>query len=170
MRNRLERAARRSESSHPPVKFDFTGWLWRDAVAAHLGAADVVVFPSAWPEPFGLVGPEAGHLGIPVAAFAVGGVRGWLVDGVNGYLAPGSPPTADGLAAAIAACLRDEETYARLRRGAFEMAGRFSRGNHLEELLAVFQRVLGHHPERRASLAPGSSAISTARAVAIDRS
>src|SRR5205085_9652124 len=107
-----------------------------------LRETDLVVFPSAWPEPFGLVGPEAGHLGIPVAGFAVGGVPGWLVDGVNGYLAPADPPSAAGLAVAITSCLCDAATYQRLRRGAVEMAGRFSRGNHLEELLAVFESLV----------------------------
>jgi glycosyltransferase involved in cell wall biosynthesis len=88
-----------------------------------------------------LVGPEAGNMGIPVAAFAVGGVTGWLVDDVNGRLAPGDPPTAEGLANAIAACLRDEQTYNRLKRGAFEMAARFNRSSHLEELMRVFDEV-----------------------------
>jgi glycosyltransferase involved in cell wall biosynthesis len=145
MRAHFQQQAKQVEGTCDLCHFEFTGWLGREQVAWQLAAADVVVFPSAWPEPFGLVGPEAGHLGIPVAAFNVGGVRGWLVDGVNGYLAPGDPPSAEGLAAAIANCLRDERTYQRLCRGAIEMAARFSRGNHLQELLAVFERVLAEH-------------------------
>lgn len=167
-RAQLERSARRVQAACSMVRFDFTGWLSHEEVAAHLGEADVVVFPSAWPEPFGLVGPEAGHLGVPVAAFAVGGVRGWLVDGVNGYLAPGNPPTAEGLAAAIAACLRDERTYQRLRLGAVEMAQRFGRGNHLQELLVVFERVLA---ERKvaASISNAANESLSGGAIAIDR-
>lgn len=66
-----------------------------------------------------------------------------MVDGVNGVLAPGDPPTAGGLAVAIAACVRDEPKYRRLCKGAVEMAERFSRGNHLEELMKVFHHVAG---------------------------
>ena len=54
---------------------------------------DLLVVPSVWPEPFGLVGPEAAHHGVPSAAFAVGGIPEWLVDGVSGHLAAGDRPT-----------------------------------------------------------------------------
>jgi len=126
-----------------PITFEMPGWLPREKVRERMMTTDVVVFPSVWPEPFGLVGPEAGHLGVPVAAFDVGGVKSWMVDGVNGVLAPGDPPTAGGLAVAIAACVRDEPKYRRLCKGAVEMAERFSRGNHLEELMKVFHHVAG---------------------------
>ena len=50
--------------------------------------ADVVVFPSMWQEPFGLVGIEAMANSKPVVAFDVGGVRQWLENGKNGILVP----------------------------------------------------------------------------------
>ncbi len=141
-RAKLERQGKQVEAGCAEVQFEFTGWLRRDEVTDRLKRTALVVFPSAWPEPFGLVGPEAGRLGIPVAAFAVGGVPGWLVDDVNGYLAPADPPTAAGLAVAISQCLRDRDTYARLKRGALELSLRFDRGDHLRELLGVFDHVL----------------------------
>ena len=85
---------------------------------------DVVVMPSLWPEPFGLVGLEANRRGVPVVAFATGGIPEWLHDGVNGCLAPGDPPTADGLADALIRCIRSlESSDALIRRacgGPFE--------------------------------------------------
>ena len=116
--------------------------------STHLNDCDLLVFPSLWPEPFGLVGPEAGLHGVPVAAFAVGGVPDWLVDGVNGFLASGDPPTADGLTEAIVKCLSDDSTHARLRRGAVEVAQRFSLENHMAVLLDVFYTILEHAPEQ----------------------
>ncbi|MBC8106768.1 MAG: glycosyltransferase family 4 protein [Anaerolineae bacterium] len=148
MRRRLQSQASRVQARNNQVEFEFAGWVDRQRVGEFLERTDLVVVPSVWPEPFGLVGPEAGHRGIPVAAFAVGGVGSWLVDGVNGYLAPGEPPTAAGLASAIVACLRDSSTYARLQKGAFEMAQRFSRGSHLQELTALFDRVLAERQGR----------------------
>src|SRR5207253_10057138 len=105
------------------------------------GNCDLLVVPSLWPEPFGLVGPEAGLFGIPVAAFKVGGIPDWLVDGVNGYMASGSPPTSSGLAQAIIKCLYDPVTHARLRQGAREVAQQFNVKNHLTALLEVFSSV-----------------------------
>jgi glycosyltransferase involved in cell wall biosynthesis len=148
-RARCERAARDLRSTRDDIRIEFTGWLDRAGVQELLERTDVVVFPSVWPEPFGLVGPEAGRRGIPVAAFAVGGVRDWLIDGVNGFLAPGDPPTTAGLAQAIINCLRDPMVHERLRRGAIEMSERFSRQNHLSELLGVFESVRGKTPLAR---------------------
>ena len=82
--------------------------------------SDLLVVPSTWPEPFGLIGPEAGLHRLPAAAFAVGGIPEWLSDGVNGRLAPGDPPSAAGLARAIVECVRDPAELARLRNGARE--------------------------------------------------
>jgi glycosyltransferase involved in cell wall biosynthesis len=124
------------------VKIDFTGWLMGTQLESQMSDCDLLVLPSLWPEPFGLVGPEAGLRGIPVAAFAVGGIPNWLVDGVNGHLAAGDPPTAQGLAHAVINCLRDAKTHARLGQGARDMAQRFNMENHLSALLEVFEKTL----------------------------
>jgi glycosyltransferase involved in cell wall biosynthesis len=79
---------------------------------------------------------------VPVAAFDVGGIHDWLLDGVNGYLAPGNPPTAHGLAEAIIKSLRDPAIHARLCAGAVEVAQQFNIKNHLTALMEVFQSVI----------------------------
>jgi glycosyltransferase involved in cell wall biosynthesis len=50
-----------------------------------LDGARVVVVPSRWPEPFGMVGIEAMRRGRPVVAAGHGGILDWLVDGVTGW-------------------------------------------------------------------------------------
>jgi glycosyltransferase involved in cell wall biosynthesis len=137
-----QRMADHVQTSVRNVAIEFRGWLSKSQVEAVFEKTDLVVVPSIWPEPLGLVGIEAGRHGIPVAAFAVGGVIEWLLDGINGYLASGDPPTAPGLARAIIECLREPMLYGRLRKGALEVASRFSRANHCTQLLRVFQSTL----------------------------
>lgn len=142
-RARWERQASEVARRVDGIRFEFTGWVRREEMEDLYKDCDLLIFPSVWPEPFGLAGPEAGLHGIPVAAFDVGGVPEWLVDGVNGYLAPGDPPTARGLAYAIIKCLRDEDSHRSLRRGAVKTAQQFSLDNHLNALTEVFDKIAG---------------------------
>jgi len=139
-RSALERQAANVRGGK--LEISFPGWVDRPRIEALLKNCDLLVVPSLWPEPFGLVGPEAGHYGVPVAAFNVGGIHDWLVDGVNGFLASGTPPTSAGLAAAIIKCLRDPVVHARLRVGAAEVSRQFNIENHLTALLDVFRNVV----------------------------
>lgn len=142
-RKGLERQAAGIRSEH--IEINFEGWVDRCRIEGLLRDCDLLVVPSLWPEPFGLVGPEAGLMGVPVAAFNVGGIPDWLVDGVNGHLASGSPPSASGLAEAITNCLREPTVHARLSRGAFEVAQQFNIKNHLSALSDVFGSVIASH-------------------------
>ena len=137
-----ERQAKRVQASTQGVDIEFVGWMNGHELESLWAHHDLLVVPSLWPEPFGQVGIEAGSRGVPVAAFAVGGIPDWLTDGVNGHLAPGDPPTAAGLAEAIIRCLRDPDAHARLSRGALEMARRFNTRSHLAALLEVFGKVV----------------------------
>ena len=73
------------------------GWLDRRRLCAAYRRAAVVVMPSRWQEPFGIVGLEALTLGTPVAAWDSGGVREWHPGGE--LLAPWGD--VDGLARTI---------------------------------------------------------------------
>ena len=141
-----ERHAARLQERNPGLDVTFTGWLTADQRDAILDASDLLVLPSVWPEPFGQVGIEAGRRGVPTAAFALGGVLDWLENGVNGYLAPADPPKPRGLAAAVVNCLRNPETLTRLRRGAAQVAGRYSVAGHLARLEPILGSIARHPP------------------------
>src|SRR5262245_23955408 len=104
------------------VRTQFMGWVDEDRLAALKRRTDVLAVPSVWPERFGLVGIEAGGVGLPAVGFATGGIPDWLVPGETGESAPGDRPTAAGLAEAIVRALRDPEHHHRLRVGAWQMA------------------------------------------------
>jgi glycosyltransferase involved in cell wall biosynthesis len=128
------------------IEVIFLGWVPPDRCSALLDASDVLAMPSLWPEPFGLAGIEAQRRGVPVAAFASGGIPEWLDDGRGGALAPADPPTADGLSAAIVRCLTSPDIRASIRERAHERATRFSIDEHVDELLPVLGKAAGSAP------------------------
>jgi glycosyltransferase involved in cell wall biosynthesis len=69
--------------AHPHIKF--LGYLFGQALADHMAAADVFVFPSCT-DTFGLVMLEAMACGVPVAAYPVTGPIDVVTDGVTGAL------------------------------------------------------------------------------------
>jgi glycosyltransferase involved in cell wall biosynthesis len=126
----------------------FTGWLDQANLQRLISECDLLVVPSLWPEPFGMIGPEAGCAGLPAVAFAVGGVPEWLHDGINGFLAPANPPSTAGLAAAIAQSLADPALHRQLREGAQREAAKFSIKRHVEKLLEIFTRAVAEDVDR----------------------
>jgi glycosyltransferase involved in cell wall biosynthesis len=123
------------------LRFDFPGWIKGPSLQSFLEETDLLVVPSLWPEPFGIVGVEAATVGVPAAAFSVGGITDWLENGVNGFLAHGSPATSQGLAQAIKNCLQ-EDAYENLSLGAIKMAQRFSPQAHVKKLTGIFETIL----------------------------
>jgi glycosyltransferase involved in cell wall biosynthesis len=109
---------------------EFHGWVDRSQCVALMRGADLLVVPSLWPEPFGLVGLEAGCVGLPAVAYDVGGIRDWLRPGESGELAPGDPPTVNGLAAALVRALDNPLHRTRLARGAWSVAQQFTLERH----------------------------------------
>jgi glycosyltransferase involved in cell wall biosynthesis len=140
-RKKWERHAARTQARARGLEIEFVGWVKGREREALWNDCHLLVMSSVWPEPFGLVGPEAGLRGMPTVAFAVGGITDWLIDGVNGHLAAGDPPTAENLADAIAKCFRDPLAYARLRQGAVEVSRKFKMERHLTALLNVLEQV-----------------------------
>lgn len=145
--SRWRKVAARTTKQFPNVTVDFRGWSTTEEVRKILSASDLLVVPSLWPEPYGLVGLEAGRLGVPAVAFAVGGITDWLKEGQNGCLAPGDPPTADGLAHAIVRCLSDPHEHAALRIRAEGIARELDdSGRHIALLTETLSRVVAEAP------------------------
>lgn len=138
-----ERASLEARARALGVAAKFSGWVSEAERNRLLRTADLHAMPSLWPEPWGLVGLEAACAGVPTVAFAVGGIPEWLVAGESGELAPADPPSANGLAQAIVRSARDPAHHARLRRGAWEQAARFTMESHLRELLPVLAAAAG---------------------------
>lgn len=131
--------ALRDEVVKRQVPAEFLGWIEPERRNAEMRAADVLAVPSVWPEPFGLVGIEAGCVGTPAVAFAVGGITDWLIPGVSGELASGVRPNARAFADALVRALQCEEHLHRLRVGAWETAHRFTPEAHMNRLIPILE-------------------------------
>jgi glycosyltransferase involved in cell wall biosynthesis len=129
------------------LSVEFRGWITGSDLDRLFETADLLVVPSLWPEPFGLVGLRAAQCGLPTAAYAVGGIPDWLRSGVNGILADANPPTAESLARAIIECLKDPQIYARLREGAARISPGLVYEHHVRSLVAIFKQVAGTRAE-----------------------
>lgn len=106
-----ERLRRLAESLGIGERVSF-GTLESSELGAAYRALDCVVFPSEWPEPFGLVPLEAMECGVPVVATGVGGSADFTLDDVNAVLFPAGDPA--GLAEAVRRLADDPSLRARL--------------------------------------------------------
>lgn len=105
----------------------------REELADIYAAADVVLFPPIWDEPFGLVPVEAMACGTPVVASATGGSSEFLVDGVNCvYADRGDAAT---FAAGVRRLADDEELRRRLAEGGRVTAAELT----VDRLATVFE-------------------------------
>lgn len=122
------------------VDATFPGWIHGDQRWDWVRRASVLALPSTWPEPFGLVGLEAGALGVPAIAFGVGGIGEWLRDGENGVIVSANPPRARAFAAALADLLQRPADLAAMRIRAAAIARDMSLDRHLDRLERIFRR------------------------------
>lgn len=112
------------------------GMVSRDELPETYAAADVVLFPVHWEEPWGLVPLEAMGLGRPVIATGRGGSGEYLRDGENSLLVP------VGDAAEIAAAVRrladSPQLRAQLREGGLATTRRYTEAAFNEAILQAF--------------------------------
>ena len=93
-------------------RVDFLGFVAPEAIPAVMNDATIVIVPSRWQEPFGLVAMEAAQMARPVVATRVGGLPEVVVDGETGVLVEGENSTA--IANAVASLLEHPRLAAQM--------------------------------------------------------
>ena len=76
---------------------DFVGEITEDEKPAFYAGARATLFPSDWPEPFGLVMIESLAAGTPVVALRRGSVPEVIEDGVTGFICDDVDEMADAV-------------------------------------------------------------------------
>jgi glycosyltransferase involved in cell wall biosynthesis len=117
----------------------FIGFVPQAQIAGHYNDASLAVMSSLWPEPFGAAGLEAMRRGLPVVAFDAGGIREWLVDGVNGFLVPWMDR--DAYAKKVDTLLVDKALARSLGQSGRRMADdRFNFDSYIDNLERLYAR------------------------------
>lgn len=129
---------------------EFLGWVAPDEVPGVLNRSTILLVPSRWDEPFGLVAVEAALAGRPVVAARIGGLSEVVLDGRTGLLVPPNDP--DALAASIFKLLNNKTLATQLGlAGAENAKERFSLGMFLANYDGVYSRIRSN-PEKAASI------------------
>lgn len=110
----------------------------RAALPASYAAADVLLFPVRWQEPFGLVPLEAMAVGTPVVASGRGGSAEYLRDGEN-CLVVDPDAGAAAWAAAVRRLADDASLRGRLREAGLATAREHSQARFTERLSALVE-------------------------------
>ncbi len=127
------------------AKVHFTGFLPQAQIAKFYREASLAVMSSLWPEPFGATGLEAMRCGLPVVAFDAGGIREWLIDGVNGYLIPWMDR--ETYADRVTDLLRDKSLARQLGENGRRLAEeRFGFSTYIDGLEDLFARTANLQP------------------------
>jgi glycosyltransferase involved in cell wall biosynthesis len=104
-------------------------------------AMDVLVLPSAQPEPFGGVVMEAMAMRLPVIATAIGGSLDQVAEGVTGFLVPPNDPAA--LAARLEMLMDDPALRARMgQAGPERIARHFSLDQMMERVERLYEETI----------------------------
>jgi glycosyltransferase involved in cell wall biosynthesis len=117
----------------------FSASVPREELRERYAAADAVLFPVRWDEPFGLVPLEAMAVGRPVVATGRGGSAEYLRDGRNALLAPSGD--VDATAAAVRALADGPRLRETLVAGGRQTAAAFpAERSHAAVLAALEER------------------------------
>lgn len=135
-----------SRRLHLADRVHFKGYVPPDELTIFYREASLAAVSSVWPEPFGAVGLEAMRYGLPVVAFDAGGVKEWLTDGQNGFLAPWMDR--DTFAARVEQLLRDKALARRLGEQGRQMAAtHFEFSRYIDGLENLFARAAARNCE-----------------------
>ncbi len=120
---------------------EFTGWITPEKVPELINTASVVVMPSRWEEPFGLVALEAALMFRPIVATRVGGLPEIVVHQQTGLLV--ERENSKALSEAVAFLLEHPEIARRMGRDArIRVEKEFSWQAHVGAYDALYRKLI----------------------------
>ena len=118
----------------------FIGSISHSEVEKYYKKANIVIVTSIWPEPFGLIGPEAMSVGRPVIGTKVGGIPEWLEDGKTGYLVePGDPKQ---ISEKVIKLFKNQKLLKMMGERAHIRVEKFSIEEYVKNLERLYEKIL----------------------------
>lgn len=118
----------------------FKGFVPQEELKDYYRECSVVALSSVWPEPIATIGLEVMRYALPVVAFDAGGIKDWLIDGHNGYLAPWMDRAA--FAGRIEQLLQDKPLARRMGEAGLELVSeRYDFDGYIRDLAEMFHQV-----------------------------
>ncbi|MCD6305808.1 MAG: glycosyltransferase family 4 protein [Deltaproteobacteria bacterium] len=122
-------------------RISLVGTVPNETIWSYYARGAFLVFPSLFPETFGIAGTEAMSAGLPVIAYDAGGISDWLVHGRNGLMVHRGD--VQGLSQAIRQLLENPGLRQSMGRTAHEdMSSRYSRSSHIRQLYNIYEKAL----------------------------
>lgn len=116
-------------------------WKSSSEISELMKKSYCILFPSIYPEAFGLVGIEAAMHSKPVIAFNVGGVSTWLKDQFNGFLL--NEISIFSFSDAIQKMIDNPGLYRKMSKNAWELASSyFTSERHISMLMEIYHRCI----------------------------
>jgi glycosyltransferase involved in cell wall biosynthesis len=131
------------QASNSKIPIHFPGWVSGVEKQQLIKKHDLILVPSLWSEPFGLIGVEAAACGVPSVATDMGGISDWCISGETGELVPSNPISPNEIAKRIIKILSDPAYWHHLRIGAWKFARMCSIDDHVSSLVS---HIMSHEP------------------------
>ncbi|MCE1248038.1 MAG: glycosyltransferase family 4 protein [Firmicutes bacterium] len=113
----------------------------RNDMANIMKSIDLMVVPSIWEEPFGLVNVESMYSGIPVIATRTGGIPEIITHNETGILIP--PKNEKAIAEAVINLLENKELYNNIKTAAKEKASEYFDSKRMaNDMVRVYEGVV----------------------------
>ncbi len=147
-----ERKALMQQARHNP-RVHFPGYLSGDLLPEFYRRANVLVVPSVWDEPLGLISLEAMSSGTPVVASNKGGIGEAVKNGYNGYLVRAR--SAKGIREAVGRILNNPALEQRMSENARTfITERFSWEVIADHFVKHYAKIAEHTAKRQTSKRP----------------
>ncbi len=118
------------------------GYLERDKIAHFLKVSTLLIIPSVYEEPFGIVGIEALSVGRPVVGSNIGGISEWLNSSCGVLVKPNDPKL---LAEVILKQLSNKKRLDDLSKKAHQESIKYSMKSHSIKISSLYEEVIRNY-------------------------